>query len=365
MQQLFLLFVVYFILFFIFPLLRNKPYLFYSILFILVLSWLSYYVLPGKSWDLYRHLETIELYKDVGLDWVIKNRMDLNLLTHLYLYLFTFVDGRLFPATTVFISYFIPILLIYKCAKRFELSQVSVFVITFFFISNLNYLLVVSNCRMYILYALFAYFLYMELIEKKYKIGAWIFYLAAPLFHYGILPLVGCRLVLLLRKKYIISDKVILVSLFLLSVGYIFILPYLGTTGMLSAIGSKVSGYQGYKVFGKWQYMNSMTCLIMIFIIAYLVYKQYKYHGEYGAFLFYIVCLSIFLAGQLSNYQLIYRSSNFYSMFAVVPFALMQSTSDVKVIKYREILGLGIVLQSVYSFIYNFVYVYNTVSFDF
>lgn len=359
MQMLLLLFVVYFVLFMIFPLLRRRVYLIYGIVLVVFLSYLSFNICTNSAWDVYRHLETIELYKQVGLDWVLDNRMDLNPLTHLYFYLFTFVDARYFPATTVFITYFIPFYLIYKSANRFNLGGVDVLIITFFLISNLNYLLVVSNCRLYLLYALFAYFIYMELVESKFKIVSWIFYFLAPFFHYGILPLICCRLILLFRKRYIVSDSVIIVSLLLLSLGYMYLLPMLNSIG-LSSVSDKLTYYQEYTVFGTWQYINSMSCIILVSVMGYLCYK----HGRKNVtFLFYILCLAAFLIGQLSSYQLIYRSSNFLAMIAVVPFALIL-TDEERLMKYRYIIIYAIIIQSAYSFIYNFTYVYNGISFD-
>ena len=361
MQALLLLFVAYFVLFTIFPLLRRKIYLVYSIVFIVVLSWLSFHVITNSTWDLFRHLETIELYKQVGINWLLENRMDLNPLTHLYFYLFTFTDGRYFPATTVFITYFIPFYLIYKSANRFNLSQTNVFIITFFLVSNLNYLLVVSNCRLYLLYALFAYFIYMELVEAKFRIASWIFYFLAPFFHYGILPLICCRLILLFRKRYIVSDSAIIVLLLLLSLGYMYLLPMLNSSVMLSSIGAKLLGYQQYTGFGTWQFINSMTCIILISVVAYLCYR---FRMKDNSFLFLILCLAVFLIGQLSSYQLIYRSSNFYAMIAVVPFAFILKDEG-RLQKYRYIITYTILFQSIYSFIYNFIYVYNGIGFNF
>ena len=359
MQALLFLFVVYFALFTVFPLLRRKTYLIYSIAFIAVLSWLSFNVNTNPAWDVYRHLETIKLYKHVGINWVLENRMDLNPLTHLYFYLFTFTDGRYFPATTVFITYFIPFYLVYKSANRYNLSQTNVFIITFFLVSNLNYLLVVSNCRLYLLYALFAYFIYMELVETKFKIASWIFYFLAPFFHYGILPLICCRLILLFRKRYIVSDSVIIAILLLLSIGYMYFLPLLNSSTMLDSVGDKLSNYQQYTVFGTWQYINSISCIMLVSYITYLCYK----FSINNSFIFFVVCLAVFLIGQLSSYQLIYRSSNFYAMIAVVPFAFIQNNES-RLMKYRYIIIYAILFQSIYSFIYNFIYVYNRISFN-
>ena len=361
MQTLLLLFVVYFVLFTVFPLLRRKVYWVYSIVFIAVLSYLSFNISPSPTWDLYRHFETIKFYKQVGLNWILENRMDLNPLTHLYLYLFTFTDHRYFPAITVFITYFIPFYLVYKSANKFNLNQTTVFLITLFLVSNLNYLLIVSNCRLYLLYALFAYFIYMELIESKFKIASWLFYLLAPFFHYGILPLICCRLILLFRKRDIVSDLSIIIIVLLLSLGYMYLLPMLNSTVMLSSLEDKLLGYQKYTVFGTWQFLNSMTCIILVSVIAYLCYRHSRRNT---IFLFYIFCLAAFLIRQLSSYQLIYRSSNFLAMIAVVPFALIL-TDEERLMKYRYIIINAIMIQSIYSFIYNFTYVYNGIRFDF
>lgn len=51
-------------------------------------------------------------------------------------------------------------------------------------------------------------------------------------------------------------------------------------------------------------------------------------------------------------------------MIAVVPFALIL-TDEERLMKYRYIIINAIMIQSIYSFIYNFTYVYSGISFDF
>ena len=118
------------------------------------ISMLSFFVEPSDTWDLYRHYETIGLYGDMGLDWVLANRIDDNPLTALYLFVFSYLnDPRFFALCTIFITYGFVFMLLHEVIKDYNLSRKTIAWISLYLLSNWNYLLVVSNCRIFMLYS--------------------------------------------------------------------------------------------------------------------------------------------------------------------------------------------------------------------
>ena len=140
---------------------RTIPYVF--VLIVIGLSVVSFFYTPLETSDLYRHHENIVLYGEMGFDWVLENRLNINPLSHLLYYVFSFLgEPRLYASFSIFITYGFIFLLLHRLSIFYGLSKKSIFLLSTFLLLNWNYLMVVSNCRIFMLYSIIAYFYYME-----------------------------------------------------------------------------------------------------------------------------------------------------------------------------------------------------------
>lgn len=331
---------------------RNLSKSFFFI--VLCISTISFFYVPSESADLYRHFANIEFYRDVGFDWILENRMDLNPLTNLLLYAFSFTgEPRLFTSFCTFITYGFNLLLLYRVSKWYSLSKSKIVLLTMFLLFNWNYLLVASNCRIFMLYAIVAYFFYMEFVENRFHKSALIVYLASILFHYGILLVVIPRLLLYLYKP---TNKIV----YLWALIGLAFFAYNGISNyqtlFLDSVSDRIERYKDYKTFGKWQFLNS---LIVVLMCCFYTIKKRFYLKEIKRFslVFGLIVIPIFL--QISNFQVIYRESNLIASLSVVLFSQILSNKNDYIM--RQIIGI----QSIISLVYSFIYVYPNMDFIF
>lgn len=323
-------------------------------LIVLGISIISFFYAPTESADLYKIFANIECYGDVGLDWILENRANLNPLTHLLLYGFSFVgEPRLFTSFCAFITYGFSFLLLYRASRFFSLNKTEIVLLMMFLLFNWNYLLVVSNCRIFMLYAIVAYFFYMEFVEDRSHKTALVVYLASILFHYGILLVVLPRLLLYFYKP---TNKMV----YLLAVIVVIFFMYNGGSNyeriFFDSVLDKVEGYKDYKTFGKWQFLNSLVVVLMCCFYA-IKKRFYLIDIKRFSLLFWLITILIFL--QISNFQIIYRESNLIVSLSVVLFSMILS-------KNKDYTMLQIIaLQSIISLVYSFIYVYLHIDFIF
>lgn len=318
------------------------------------ISMLSFFYVPSESADLYRHWESIKFYGEQGLDWVLENRCNINPLTSLLFYIFSFVgEIRLYASFCTFITYGFSLLLLYRVSVFYSLSKQAIVLLTMFLLFNWNYLLVASNCRIFMLYSIIAFFFYMEFVEKRLHKTAFVVYIASVFFHYGILLVIIPRLFMYLYKpanKLVYLWAIILVAFF----------AYKGTSNyeaiLLESVSDKIEGYKEYNVFGTWQYLNSLACVLLC---CFYVFKRRNYLNNIKKYvmLFWLIIAFLFL--QITNFQVLYRESNLTASLSIVLFAnILWSYKDQRM---EQI----IMIQSIITFIYSLVYVYPHMDFMF
>ena len=242
--------------------------------------------------------------------------------------------------------------------------------------ANFNYFYVIGNTRIYICFAVLAYFMYVDIVEKKYRIFCFLVYAALCYFHYGILPFVLIRIVLLLIKK---TSPIV-------KKAFIVILPVLifAANKIAIALGSASDGLLGTvekKVFGIWQFSMSIIRLVLALLIMLLsmtitesLFKKKNTDGLLGnrllngmynydwMIVYSIVAIFLFA----SNYQFVLRTPNFIQIALSVPllFLLYRFRNPVnKNLKPYTYILLS--AESVIHFAYLLLYVYNNAQFVF
>ena len=318
------------------------------------ISVLSFFYVPSESADLYRHFETIKFYGEMGLDWVLENRCNLNPLTSLLFYVFSFVEEtRLFTSFCTFVTYGFSLLLLYRASKFYSLNKHLIVLLTMFLLFNWNYLLVASNCRIFMLYSIIAYFFYMEFVENRSHKTAFVIYIASVFFHYGIMLVIIPRFFMYLYKP---ANKIV----YLWAVIFVAFFAYKGVSNyeaiLLESVSNKIEGYKEYNVFGTWQFLNSLVCVLLCCFYA---LKRRIYLVSISKYYILFWCIIVFMFLQISNYQVLYRESNFVASLSIVMFScIFRSCNDKGM---RQIIRA----QSIVTLIYSFVYVYPYMDFIF
>lgn len=331
---------------------RNLQYVF--MLIVVSLASLSFFIETSETWDLYRHHETITMYGELGLDWVLSNRLDQNPLTVLFLYVFSLVnEPRLFQFVAVLVTYGFTLMLLFEVQKEFRISRKSIAWILFYLLSNWNYVLVVGNCRIFMLYAIIAYLFYIEFVRDRHHLLSLIVYIAACFFHYGIAVVLVARIIIYV-KKYV-KNNVLLILLSIVAFScYSYILSFMGSNALMTTIGDKVIAYQAYKVFGIWQYTSSLINIVLVlfvFINSWLRSNKSNYN---------LTCLVVFISifVHITNYQIIIRETCLVSSLAIVPLVPLFS-------KNTSTLSALIKIESIVILIYRCWYEYGLLDFSF
>ena len=364
------------------PLCPKKNYKFYYFFMTCALSWLAFNVQPLPAMDLYRYYNTMDLYRTVGWDWIVQNDFSSNPLASAYFYLISLLgDNRFLPAITVFLVYAFSFGLLHKASVRFESKKSEIIVALLFFMLNFNYFYVVDVIRIYLCYAIMAYFLYMDLVEKKHRWLCAVVYVAVCFVHYVVLLIVFVRLLMVLVRyiKGPIANIALLFFPLIVWVAYRIFIRIPTLSGIFELAGRKGLGYLNYDVFGVWQFADSLVRLILFLLIGVFVLwlcnrlnrrvdkvgnpllaTECSVVSDYTYF-----CLLNIMAtlGFISNYQMMLRTPNFIQILfsPVLLYALSKLRGNNKT--YKTVLAFVVVLESLLNFVYLLIYVYRSAKF--
>lgn len=300
---------------------------------------LAWFTKPDYTMDLYRAYGQLDLFRQISFGKAYSYYGASNPLTLVYYYALARICPKngLLPALTVFIVYGFSFALLYKAAMRFASTKKEMNMALLFFMANFNYFYVIDNTRIYICFAVLAYFMYVDIVEKKHRIFCFLVYAALCYFHYGILPFVLIRIVLLLIKKtspIVKKAFIVILPVLIFAANKIAIALGSASDGLLGTVEKKVSGYSDYEVFGIWQFSMSIIRLVLALVILLLsmtitesLFKKKNTDGllgnrllnrmyNYDWMIVYSI-VTIFLFA--SNYQFVLRTPNFIQIALSVP----------------------------------------------
>jgi len=311
--------------------LSKKNYKYFLIIVLAVLMYYAYHYDYHPGTDLYRRVEEMELYRRVGFDYVVENRLNTNPLSALFFYFFSIFDNPgVLPAFTVFICYGIGFSLLLKCYDRFDLSIEQRNLLYAVFMLSFYYDQAISNIRIYICFAIVSYFMYEEIIERKYKILSWIMYVACCFFHYAILPFVSLRLLLFVKKRFKNSDIILIVGTILLFVmGERVLSVFVKMGSVFQTLYDKMDAYETYSRFGTWQYLSSIVRLIFFTcVLFYVKNKSQDFDKKDDYITFYMICVCAMIVVMYNNYQFVFRSLNYLHYLCMVPLSMFLKKSN-------------------------------------
>lgn len=366
---------------------RKHPKKFY-ILATAILSLLSYFVIATENMDLFRYIRIMEYIRAMGFDWGMDTYGPSNPLAFIFFYgISLFENDAILPAVAVAITYGFSFALLYKASKRLNASTMDTYIALVFFMLNMNYCYVIDVVRIYMAFAIMAYFLYMDIVEKKHRIFCFVVYAALCYFHYAMMVFVILRVILIITRRFkgVLAAIVSLLVPVVVFVAYKFVEGFSGESLLFSVANDKLLGYKDYTVFGVWQFAASMircALFVALCLLAFWLCSNWKYelanktlgdnsretvmfvkrNSDLVMYTLYIV-FTVFVF--ITNYQFVLRVPYFAQIF--MSFVLLLVMTRIKKIdyQYHTFVSVIIILESVAHFGYLLLYVYKNLTFTF
>ncbi|MBE6804232.1 MAG: hypothetical protein E7528_04970 [Ruminococcaceae bacterium] len=369
-------------------LIKKHPKLFYFLTTV-ILSSLAYFVVATEKSDLGRYYNMMEYMRSMGFEWSVDNYGSTNPLAFMFFYCISLVNNdALLPAIAVFTTYGFSFAVLHKAAKRFNASVTDVNIALIFLMLNMNFYYILSVIRLYMAFAIMAYFLYVDIVEKKHRILCFLVYFILCYFHYAMLVFLLLRLILIFTRKFKGSMSAVVTVLVPLIIfgGYKFLEAFTGGGTLLGLASDRLLGYQEYETFGIWQFAASMVrsalfvllCLAGIWICSewkrfelrkstdpQVVIEQItpiKRNNDYIIYALYTT-FTVFIF--ITNYQFVLRTPYFVQI--MMSFVLLMILMKLQQYNFRYYTAVRsiIVIESLAHFAYLLLYVYRSMYFAF
>jgi hypothetical protein len=288
----------------------------YFFLSCILLSYISYHIEIYEAMDLYRHHQQIDMIRR-GV-YTLSFLESKNPLFMLYLNLIVFIgDNAWLQTITVFTAYALITTIIYRYSERENLSHKYLLICFFFILFNYNYNWLVAGIRSYLGFAVLSFFLYMELIENKYKMAAWLVYIGMCFFHYIFIVFLLIRVLLIFKIKcssFFINILLLFIVFLLPSVNNI-LLAFPHVT-LFTIIAEKNIGYETYSTFGIWQYLMTLGKFFTL-VILYLYYWRFCKNSKTIKYDNYVLMTIMLLLGTINKYQMFLRVTDFLLLLSI------------------------------------------------
>jgi hypothetical protein len=284
--------------------LRNQKYRwFYSLLIGLSLGIVAYYLLPSKSFDLYRHHESLSNFKNLGLSEIIKGSEPIASLWSSLI--FKTGNFNLLQYSVVSTGYWIILYIIGDYASKIKLSTTYLCVVLTYALSAFTAISFMSGLWNYLGILVFTLGLYWDIVTEKRRKLAYIMYAVTPFIHSSMYFIV---LILLVNKTLGKKNKSILAILTLMFIFPAAIIALLNkVVGSDSSILLQINLMYNSYFFGKSQLeaeygariiLMELLKLIPVLIVSLLFWKNDSYPGRVSLFVLSITVSVIMLVPQ-------------------------------------------------------------------
>lgn len=281
---------------------KKKHFNIYIISLALGLAFLAYhlYVLPGS--DLVNHYNRMNLFRTNQIS-IIDMLNGLNPGTHLYFWFFSHLPNDAYlQAISVFISYVLMFRLAYNVCCDNDAPKPVYLLCTTVVMTSYNYYMMVNSIRMWLVFSVFFYLLYNEIVRNKNKIAIWIGYVILVLFHYGALLLIAGRMVALLGmsiKRMTFAKVAMLVLCGMVAI------VFLNSSFFSSLVLSKVDDYSSYLTRGTWQTIIGFVRILVVCLLILHSFKKVNF--RYKEYFLTVLSLCAIPLLMFTNYTLILR----------------------------------------------------------
>lgn len=309
-------YVIFLILAFFFP---RKKLNYYFWLITIFFTVLSFYIIPNSEMDLFRYHSWINEFRLYGMSY-FSNSMygESSPLSAIFLFLVSLTPWNgLFQSAGIFLIYGLSLRIIYKYSIKFNISKQGMLVALLYFVGVTSFFMISSTIRSALAFALFAFFLYSEIIENMNKWLCWIIYILLLGLHSSVIILLILRIVLEIVEK---SQKISMISLVLLLfwqdlIPFIYKFLSSFSNGVLQGISLRVLLYKGLY----YNTASNMQGLIVVvgLLIVFLIYRYVSTDNEekvikYNRFIFIML---VFLLGAYSITDIFTRIAMYLSFF--------------------------------------------------
>jgi hypothetical protein len=330
------IFLSYIFLFVISFLFTRKKINIYFFIVSLTFGIIAFFFVPDVSFDLYRHYAIIDIFRQYGWNMGVSNSEFPSLIiANGFLYLISFLPTKGFlPAITAFVTYYLLLNIIYKVAIRYDLAKKDILLAAFFFVSTLNYLGLISGIRNSLAFAIFTYFLYMDLVENRNKILCWIMYILLCFLHLSVLILLLFRIIVQFNNKFI---RIIVMffsltwSLFLVNI--VDIISRFSNLKIFYEFQQKIQIYGIDHQYNTYSYSVAVPIIILIGVLITYIFFLHINKNKYiemKVYFNYITLIITFCIGCINYYRLIVTFVSMLCFLSVTFIALLNRSNILK-----------------------------------
>ncbi len=320
----------------------NQMFKLYIFLLAVGLAILAYHmdVLPES--DLANHHGWIDLFRrnEISSSYSFSRS---NIGSFLYFWLISFLpDNNYFQAISVFICYILMFSLAYQVCKDNDAPKSVFWVCIAAILTAYNFYMMANCIRYWLVFSVFFYLLYNELVRKKSKLLIWAGYILLIFFHYGALLLVAARIVALVLISTKNLRKVKFTDLILLAICGVSAVFLLKSSYFATTITEKIQGYSTYETRGTWQTIVGFLRVITVCVLIYHAFKTAD--DKYKEYFIAILCVCAIPILDYDNYTLILRFGDAVIATASVAIVLSSKASTHQEITLRKMTLYDILL---------------------
>ena len=239
-------------------------------LYVVLLSVLSFFYVPYETADLYRITKYVVEFQKYSFSDLIERGIlnsEIGWANVLYWSIGKTGIPQLLPSLTTFICYSCIFYIVYKTAKRNQISGKNVAIALFFYMSIGTYMFVISGIRCMLGTSLIVFCFYRESVEKKFNVFHIPLYLIAALIHTFSVVLIAIRLLTpLFDKRNSFFKKMI--YLVFLGLGTALIISYF--SDYIEQVWNKAEDYLSGDAYSYiWEYVIAILAfLIIVFCVC-------------------------------------------------------------------------------------------------
>lgn len=252
--------------------------------------------------DLTGHYSYVDMFRshEVSLSYALER---LNPATMLYFWLFSFLpDNSFLPAISTFLCYYFMLKLAVKVCNDAQMSK-SVYVTCFSIIlMSYNFYVMSNSIRMWLVFSIFFYVLYDDVVRERKRIVIWVIYLVLAFFHYGTLVLIASRILAMALKSI---KKLNVLQFIGLVVCACIGVAFMNTDYFSIYIMDKIVGYTEYTTRGTWQSIIGLVRMGMVCGLIIPVIR--KVNEKYKEYLYVIIGICLATLILYKNYVMILR----------------------------------------------------------
>lgn len=296
----------------IYPLVPRKHIKWLFLALVLALSVMAFYMKPYETDDVRNYFNQLETLRKGGfatLRRCIKNgnnNWDSLPMCGFYFYMISrFPDNGMLPAVTIFLAYGSMLLVLWRAAQRYEVNKWYLFLSAFSILSTYWFYDLCSGIRNGLTFTLFCFFIYVELVEKKWRPLCWLGYVALCLMHSSGILMMMIRIALLISGKR--NNKLISVLIFFAMVAGGAVVPRLGDITnieylqLLSAKAERAVSTVG--TYSSTQYaVNILVYVVgvLIFLFCSYVLKRSEKYESFSGYRNFVQLIVVFMLGSVT-----------------------------------------------------------------